>query len=229
MNKKTLLYIILPLALGLTLGIFISRQWMAQADASTPARLEQILIVKELHLIRHDYTDIFFLHRKNDKTKAIRGVAHVPVSITAFLNLKEMKWVKRNDTIKAVVLPRAQLNAPSYGIDQMTVRETRGLQFHVGTDLYPKVSQYLSAIVAERQDSIRQLAIRNQILVQAEAEGKQYVETLLKTMGRPDVRVTFDDEGADEQAAHWLDLNTRPPFDGATVVRPTLSTLIPID
>lgn len=199
--KNPIVLVVIALALGTGLGVWVTNIWLKPKGGAHTVRLEEVLVVKELHLVRHVYNDLFFLHRKNDKAKAVRAIAQVPVTITAFLNLKDMKWVKRNDSIKQVILPKAQLGDPSYGIDQMDIRETRGFQFHVGADLYPKVSQYLSAIIAERQDTIRQRALDNKILLQAEAEGKQYVEGLLRGIGRPDVKVTFNDESEDQAVA----------------------------
>lgn len=201
MTKNPILIFLLALALGCGLGVWVSQTWFGARGKNTPARLEEVLVVKELHLVRHIYNDLFFLHRKNDPSKAIRAVAQVPVTITAFINLKNMQWIKRNDSIKQIILPKAELNDPAYGIDQMEIKETRGFQFHVGSDLYPKVSRYLSQIVAERQDTIRQRALKNKILIQAEAEGKQYIEGLLRDIGRSDVKVTFGDEAEDNTVA----------------------------
>ncbi|MEQ8361548.1 MAG: DUF4230 domain-containing protein [Cyclobacteriaceae bacterium] len=199
--KNPLTIFLLALALGTGLGVWVTQTWISPTGRNTPARLEEVLVVKELHLVRQVYNDIFFLHRKNDQTKAIRAVAQVPVTITAFINLKDMQWVKRNDSIKQIILPKAELNEPSYGIAEMEIKETRGFQFHVGRDLYPQVSTYLSAIIAERQDTIHQRALDNKILTQAEAEGKQYIEGLLKGIGRQDVQVTFGDEAIDRAVA----------------------------
>lgn len=201
MTKNPILIFLLALALGCGIGVWVSQTWFGTPRSHTPARLEEVLVVKELHLVRHVYNDLFFLHRKNDPAKAIRAVAQVPVTITAFLNLKDMQWIKRNDSIKQIVLPKAQLNDPAYGIDQMEIKETRGFQFHVGSDLYPKVSRYLSQLVAERQDTIRQRALQNKILIQAEAEGKQYILGLLQGIGRSDVQVTFGDAAEDNAVA----------------------------
>lgn len=224
MIKNPIALFLLAMALGAGIAVMVTNTWFAPKGGNTPIRLEEVLVVKELHLVRHVYNDLFFLHRKNDKNKAIRAVAQVPVTITAFLNLKDMKWVKRNDSIKQVVLPRAELNPPSYGIDQMEIQETRGFQFHVGKDLYPQVSQYLSTIVAERQDTIRQRAIDNKILIQAEAEGKQYIQGLLKGIGREDVQVTFGDIKEDQAVAELSRFMPLLPKDSTGTATPAGSS-----
>ena len=73
----------------------------------------------------------------------------------------------------------------------MTVIKTRSFQLHAGKDHYPEVSRYLQATLSQRMDSIRQAAIQNKILEQAEAEGKDYIENVLRAVGRPDITVTF--------------------------------------
>lgn len=155
MTKNPIAIFLLALALGTALGVWVTNTWFAPTGSNTPVRLEEVLVVKELHLVRQVYSDLFFLHRKNDNTKAIRAVAQVPVTVTAFLNLKDMKWVKRNDSIKQVVLPKAQLDDPNYGIAEMEIKETRGFQFHVGRDLYPQVSKYLKTPSASGRCKIR--------------------------------------------------------------------------
>jgi hypothetical protein len=167
-----------------------------QVALSHPLRLEQILSIKELHLVKHVYQDLFFLHKKNDPSKSIRAIVQVPVEITAYLNLKEIEIVYQHDSIKQVVLPHARLNAPNYKVDQMVIRETHRFQIHAGKDLYPEVGIYFSALLRERMDTVRNLAAANRILVQAEAEGKTYIENLLKGTGRPDVTVRFADPSA---------------------------------
>ncbi|HPM31539.1 MAG TPA: DUF4230 domain-containing protein [Chryseolinea sp.] len=180
-----------------------------------PLRLEEILSIKELHLVKHVYQDLFFLHKKNNQSKAIRAIVQVPVEITAYLNLKEIEVVYHNDSIKQVILPRANLNAPQYKVDQMVVRQTHAMQIHMGKDLYPEVSVYLSAVLKERMYTVRKLAISNRIVLQTEAEGKMYIERLLKEVGREDIRVTFGDEDTDHQAmnfsTHQINTISNPP------------------
>ncbi len=166
---------------------------------SQPLRLEQILSIKELHLVKHVYQDLIFLHKKNNQTKAIRAIVQVPVEITAYLNLKEIQVIYRHDSIKQVVLPHARMNEPRYKIDQMVVRQTHALQVHFGKDLYPDVAAYLSILLKERMDTVRNLAVSNRILVQAEVEGKTYIESLLKAAGREDVIVTFGEDETNRQ------------------------------
>ena len=153
--------------------------------------LEQILSIKELHLVKHTYTDLFYLHRNNNPAKAIRAIVQVPVSITAYLNLKEIKLIHHHDSLKVIVLPHARLNEPNYHIDKLIIRETRSLQVHVGRDLYPLVGNYLKTRIAERIDTLRKAAITGQILSQAETEGKEYIEKLLHALHRQDIVVTF--------------------------------------
>jgi len=161
--------------------------------------LEQILSIRELHLVKHSYTDLFFIHKNNNPAKAIRAMVQVPVTITAYLNLKAVELKKHGDTLHRVVLPRAELNEPVYHTNRMLIRETRTLQIHVGKDLYPQVGEYLGKTISVRMDTALQLAELNRILLQAEAEGKEYVESLLKALGHEHVVVTFNDSLRDQE------------------------------
>jgi hypothetical protein len=97
--------------------------------------LEQVLSIRELHLVKHTYNDLFFLHRKNDKAKAIRAIVRVPVVVTAHLNLKEIQLVKSGDSIKQIILPRAIVNEPQYHVEKMVLRETRTFPLYAGSDI----------------------------------------------------------------------------------------------
>jgi hypothetical protein len=196
MNSKYII-LVLALVLGGIIGAYIHKGFFAPAPQPNQLKLEEILSIKELHLVKHTYRDLFFLHRKNDGKKAIRAIAQVPVTVTSYINLKDIKVIKVNDSIKSVILPRAHLNAPNYEIDKMLIRKTRSFQLHAGGDLYPEVSRYLQTTITQRMDSIRATAIQNRILEQAEAEGKEYIETVLKAVGRPDIKVSFGDPEKD--------------------------------
>jgi hypothetical protein len=186
---KNFLLILTLLALAFAGGYFFHKS----APAPTPEKLtlEQILSIKELHLVKHIYQDLFFLHKDNNATKPIRAIVQVPVTVTAYINLKEIQVIHKNDSVKQVILPHAKLTDPSFHIDRMIIRETRSLQVHVGQDMYPKVGQYISASVGERMNAMRAMAIDNHILTQAETEAKDYILMLLKAVGRSDVSVTF--------------------------------------
>ncbi len=183
-------------------GLFFQRK----PAPETPQKLtlEEILSIRELHLVKHTYQDLFFLHRKNDRNKAIRAVVQVPVTITAHLNLKDIDLVYTGDTLKKVILPAATLGEAAYQVQRMDILETRGFQLHAGKDLYPAVIGYFGDIIHNRMDSARMLAMANRILVQAEAEGKMYVEDMLRTLGRADIQVTFDNEAKDEAVIAYI-------------------------
>ena len=186
---KTIVPTIVIILLAFAAGYFYHKS----APAATPQQLtlEQILSIKELHLVKHTYTDLFFLHKQNNSNKPIRAIVQVPVTITAYLNLKEIQLLKENDSIKTIVLPHAKLNQPNYHVDQMLIRETRSLQVHVGKDLYPLVGDYIKTRIAERIDTLRKAAVTHRILSQAETEGKEYIESLLRAVGRQDIKVEF--------------------------------------
>jgi hypothetical protein len=210
MKKK----IIPILSIGLIVAAFIGGFFYGRITPSQSPQqltLEQILSIRELHLVKHTYTDLFFIHKNNNPAKAIRAMVQVPVTITAFLNLKAVELVWQNDSLRTVILPRAELNEPVYHTNRMVIRETRSVQVHVGKDLYPAVGDYLGKTIASRMDTARQLAESNRILIQAEAEGKEYLESLLKALGHQQVVVTFNDEARDQLiAAYQTSLQAKP-------------------
>ena len=194
--------------------------------AASPQQLtlEQILSIRELHLVRHTYNDLFFLHRRNDPSKPIRAMVQVPVTITAYLNLKDVQLVFRNDTLTKVILPHAILHEPVYHVSRSTIRETRGFQLHAGKDLYPRVGGYLAALIEQRMDTTRNLAVANRILLQAEAEGKEYIKSMLTTLGYQHVLVTFNDEEKDKEVDDYI--KTMHDHDTKPFPPPTYTTLL---
>lgn len=195
------------LALGLIVAAFIAGLFYGHIKSpATPQQLtlEQILSIRELHLVKHTYNDLLFLHRNNDPAKAIRAMVQVPITITAYINLKDVTLERKGDTIQKVILPHAILNEPVYHLDKSIIRETRGFQLYAGKDLYPTVSTYLSQVIHGRMDSARNLAATNRILIQAEAEGKEYIESILRTLGHRAVVVTFNDQARDKEVDDYL-------------------------
>jgi len=186
----------ITIALAMLSGLFAGASLFRYFDKSAhppsaQLKLEEILSIKELHLVKHTYNDLFLLHRKNNSDKPVRVIAFVPVTVTAHLNLKDIKIDKVNDTIRQILLPYATMHDPCYQMGKMRVTKLRAFQLHAGPDLYADVTQYIQQVMAVRIDSVRNVAIQNQILEQAEAEGKEYLESLLKALGRRDVIVTF--------------------------------------
>jgi hypothetical protein len=186
------------LILGIAAAAFIAGMFYGRFKPTPPTpqqlTLEQILSIKELHLVKHTYNDLFFLHKHNDPAKTIRAIVQVPVVVTAYLDLKEVQLMKHNDSVRQILLPRALLNDPIYQVNNMVVRETRSFQIHAGKDLYPQVGQYVQQVIATRVDSVRTMAVANRILAQAEEEGKEYVINLLRELGHTDIEVLFVDE-----------------------------------
>ena len=190
---KKLIIPAIALTAGLALGWWF-RTPAIQQNSNHQLTLEQILSIKELHLVRHHYQDLFFVHRKNNPHHSIRAIVSVPVTLVAYIDLKAITLVKENDTIRQVILPRAQVHAPVYELSKMDVRKTRSFTLHAGKDLYPEVSRYLAQSLTQRMDSIQRIGLNHKIIEQAEAEGKEYVEGLLKSIGRSDVAVRIADQ-----------------------------------
>jgi len=211
--------------LGLIVAAFLGGLLYHRVDPSLVPQqqltLEQILSIRELHLVKHQYNDIFLLHRKNNIAKPIRAIVQVPVTVTAFLNLKEVQLEYRNDSLKKVILPHAILDEPVCEINRMIIRETRGFQLHAGKDLYPEVGHYLTSALQSRLDSTRYRAITHRILLQAEAEGKEYIESILQALGYTSVRVTFNDESRDKEVMEYME--TMHKNDWLPSSRPTIS------
>lgn len=188
---------------GALLLVYLYRSGKPSAQSPQQLTLEQILSIKELHLVRHTYTDVFYLHKQNKKEKAIRAIIQVPVEVTAYINLRDIQVVMRGDSIQKLIVPKAVLHKPVYDMDHMLVRETRSFQLHIGKDLYPAVSQYMQAAMAERLQTVTTTAMHRNIMLQAETEAKEYIEMCLRSIGRSDIVVSFNDVHKDKEVTHF--------------------------
>ncbi|MEM6736680.1 MAG: DUF4230 domain-containing protein [Bacteroidota bacterium] len=191
--NKTLLIIVLVLSLlsGSIAGIWIYKKFF-ERQKSDRATLEKVLKIKELHLVQHVYEDLFFLHRKNNPNKAVRAIAQVPVKLNAFIDLDKALIIRQGDSIHQIKLPMAQLDEPNYMIDKMIVKSVKNFQFHIGTDLYGGVLNYVQQIVEERKESIKQKAIRRDILTQTENEAIAYFKSILFSFNKDYIEVVVD-------------------------------------
>ena len=165
--NKTLLIIVLVLSLlsGSIAGIWIYKKFF-ERQKSDRATLEKVLKIKELHLVQHVYEDLFFLHRKNNPNKAVRAIAQVPVKLNAFIDLDKALIIRQGDSIHQIKLPMAQLDEPNYMIDKMIVKSVK--------------------------ESIKQKAIRRDILTQTENEAIAYFKSILFSFNKDYIEVVVD-------------------------------------
>jgi hypothetical protein len=187
--KTSIITGIIALTAGAIAGSHFSKKVTPLSKPTGQIKLEQILSIKELHLVRQTYSDIFFLHRKNNTDKPVRAIVTVPVTISAYIDLKQVQIVQSNDSITAVILPRAKLNQPVYDLEHMLIRKTKSFNVSAGKDLYPEVSEYLRDAIIQRMDSITQVAIETKICERAESEAKAYIQDLLKAVDQVHVKV----------------------------------------
>ncbi len=126
------------------------------------------------------------------------------MTITAYLNLKDIEVISHGDSVQQIILPKATLSDPVYHVNNITIRETRSFQIHAGKNLYPLVGSYLGTMIDSRMDTTRHMAEANRILLQTEAEGKEYVEGLLNVLGRSKIVITFNNAEKDQSVADYL-------------------------
>lgn len=70
-------------------------------------------------------------------------------------------------------------------VNEMVITKTRAFQLHAGDDLYPAVTTYLGAVVAERIKVVNEMARAHSILLQVEAEAKDYSRVPASRSGLP--------------------------------------------
>ena len=151
--------------------------------------LHEITEIKELHLVKHHYSDLFFLHKKNNLKKPIVAIVQIPVTITAHVDLRGIIISKKSKEEVVVLLPKAKVNQPIYEIENMNIRETGNFSIQVGTRHYPMVAESLRDQINQRKDSLISIAVANNIIEQTETGAKSWVENFLKSAGYKNVTV----------------------------------------
>lgn len=151
--------------------------------------LREITEIKELHLVRHRYADLFFLYKKNKPQKPIVAIVQIPVTITASVDLRGIIISKKSKEEVVVLLPKAKVNQPIYEIENMNIRETGNFSIQVGTRHYPLVAESLRDQINQRKDSLIHIAVANNIIEQTETGAKSWIENFLKSAGHKNVTV----------------------------------------
>ncbi len=171
-------------------GIIIGRR-LNKPGTGSLAKLEEIKKIKELHLVKHNYQDISFIHRKSDPSKAVRAILVMPVSVTGYIDLEQIEVVHNEDSIERIILPDPILGDPNFYVDKMEIRSVRDFQIHIGRDLYSEVLEYFKKLAVSRKDSIRKLSISNGLLTETRNESRKYVLSLLNGLRLGFVRLEF--------------------------------------
>ncbi len=188
--NKTIVIIILTLIIGITGGILIHKR-ISKQSINNITTFEEVLKIKELHLIKHVYQDLSFIHKENDPNKTMRAIALVPVEVSAYINLNEVKIDKKQDSILCITLPEPDITVPNYQVDKMDVKDVRNFQVHIGKDLHAEVLRYLKEIASKRKEAIVKLAIENGILDETKQEAENYIHSLLKVLVLNDAPIEF--------------------------------------
>jgi len=206
--KKTIVIVLLSLVIGVIGGVFVHKQFEKPAPSDI-AKFKEIIKIKELHLLKHTYQDLTFIHKKNDTSKSLKAVALVPVDISAFIDLTQMHIEYCNDTISKIILPQPQMTDPNYQIDKMEVKKIKTFQVHIGKDLYSEVLNYLKDIVARRKNAIIQLSVENGIIKETKEGAQEYITSLLKGLNIHSVPIEF-------KTTESLSTETTPPLSTDT-------------
>jgi hypothetical protein len=191
--QKNLIIVLLALILGSLLGAFLHKKFTKKGPESV-AIFEEIIEQRKLHLIKHIYQDICYIHRKNDTRKAIKAIAIIPVSISAFVDLEKMEIQMAGDSVKSILLPPPEIDDPNYQVDSMKVIQVKSALIHIGKDLYTKVTEQIRDIVQERKREVLETSSQYDILGQTRTEAIEYFTSLLKNLNMGHVEVSFSDQ-----------------------------------
>jgi len=193
--QKTLIIILLALVLGSLLGAFIHKKFAKPAPKDI-AVFQEIIKQRELHLIKHLYQDVCFIHRKNDTSKAIKAITIIPVSLSAYIDLKKLEIKMKGDSVKSIMLPSPEIGDPNYRVDSMQVIQVKSSFIHIGKDLYTEVTEQIQNIVQLRKEAILETSVKYDIIGQTKNEALEYISSLLKSLNMSHVQVSFADQGS---------------------------------
>ena len=184
LNKTNNIIILLVLVTTITTGIFLG-QWLfsdANKKAVVYSKFEQIRYLKELHLITHHFEEIIPIEREG--TERLKLLLIVPAKISGYMNLANLKFNMKNDTLGEVTLPKVLLTDPIIEIDKaMNYNLEKKFGLRLGTGLYNEVFSQLKLALVDTKKEIITKAVANGIKQQTQNMGRMYIQNMITTLG----------------------------------------------
>lgn len=145
------------------------------------AELRKITMKRDLHLVEYRYHDMIFLYKKDNPDKKLRMIVKYPVSISAYVDLKQMLI----DSIKGIVtIPQPELgktNIEFAKAEFISIRD--GLSISLG-GAREKTLKLLKTRMEESERRIMDNAIELGIYKQARTETETFIKGLLSYLNK---------------------------------------------
>lgn len=172
------------LAITIIAGILIGKWAFSNASkqAVSYSKFEQIKYLKELHLITHHFEEIVPIEREG--TERLKLLLIVPAKISGYMNLANLKFNIKNDTLVEVQLPQVALTEPIIEIDKaLNYNLEKKFGLRLGTGLYNEVFSQLKIALVDTKKDITAKALANDIEQQTLNMGKLYIQNMMSTLG----------------------------------------------
>ncbi len=152
------------------------------------AELREITKKRDLHLVEYRYHDMIFLHKKDNPNKKLRMIVKYPVTIAAYVDLKQMEI---DSMKKKITLPYPDLRDANVRFDEaefIKVRDGMLLSFGGARE---EMLELLKGRMKESQDRIAKNATDLGIRDQAKTETEAFIKDLLASMGLNGFTIDF--------------------------------------
>ncbi|MBN1182132.1 MAG: DUF4230 domain-containing protein [Bacteroidales bacterium] len=181
-SKINSLLIIILMAVGITIGLFVSKYIHKSKSERNPvfSKFEQIQYLERLHLVTYHFEEIIPIEKKNDK---IALMLIVPARVYGYINMEKTKFELSDSTIR-VILPPASIDSAIFDIDKAINYDLeKKFGISAGSGLYDRVFEELKKGIKESRRDVTQKSIQNGILDETTKLGKEYIRSFLSDLG----------------------------------------------
>jgi len=197
MGKGTIMLvviIVLALILGGIVGSGILKHPKTLGVQGDVLILQNIKNIEELDLVSYYFEDVMQLD-KNNNPKKLKAVACVPVTMDAYINMKNIQYVTgKNDSITKILLPRPVFRTPVFSHDDSQIKiidvSHPFIQIGSGNSMADNF-QIINDKEKSDGDSILLKAKNLHLLNQADTNAVLYVKNLLISFKHPLVPIEF--------------------------------------
>jgi len=172
----------------LIVGFLFIRPFLKQPPVD-PAyhKLESIKRIQHLTLVRQHYETLIPITKKDDPNK-LEFLLKAPVQINGYVDLSEVEFMVREDSLVIVALPAMRVDTPNINwekIDVYTMRKSFWAQLPERLKKLPYEDAYdqIRDAMADTKSQIVHRAFLNGLHTETEQKVKQYLMSLITSMG----------------------------------------------
>jgi len=160
----------------------VSKSFLSDNSPNQPVlfRLNEIKRVKQLKLISYHFEEIVPIE-KNGKIKLLLTI---PATVSGYLDMNELYFEIRNDTLVDVVLPQMKIDSAVFEIENAANYDLeKRFNINLGSGLYQEVFEVLKEKLKDSKKTVTAKAITMGLPQETESAAREYINLLLSDLG----------------------------------------------